>query len=908
MHPKNWPGAKGLRFYLSVLLILGMAWSSLPPQVAAAGGPARALAASRTPTRTATPDCGQFVFTSGPLQTTQYGLPRLNYTLRNKTSRDTYLQGVTFWWDAYRQANPMQKIADFHYNGTRLAVWNSPASPVSWTLSGLPNSIHRLGAYGSGAFNFDFSSRDTAWPGIIPANSFGLTVRLGNGCTVTLAAKPTTTPTPTASWTPSPSATPTDTPTDTATLTPSATPTDTPTFTPSDTSTATSSNTSSQTFTKTPTRTWTPSATRPSPSLTRTWTATRTKTATASDTLSDTPTFTPTDTATASDTPSNTPTFSPTPLPSSTSTPSLTPTAEPVTPPYFLPYVTYLPSGARELAIGDFNTDGLLDVAVATDVYPAQLLVYLQTGDGNLAAPVSYDPGANSYSMAAGDLNNDGRTDLVIADVSGNSIVIFLQQPDGTLGNRVTYATGSQPDAVAIGDVNGDSLPDVVVSHWSSPYIGIFTQNQSGSLNPMVTYPAPQAGWDDIAVGDVNGDGLNDVVKMNGQGLNPNLSVFLQQGNGVLAPAASYSLLGCKYSCLGSGVAVGDVTGDGRADVVMSYGGNRPGSNIAVFAQGTDGLLQTPVSYPAYDIPQPVKLADINGDGRLDVVTAHGGWDALSVFLQGSNGTLQAYTTYSLPYASNYRPEGMAVGDVNHDGKLDVAVADYNNGLVVLYQSVPPPPTPTRAPTFTPTASLSPTITLTPTTSLTRTPSPTTVSLALVTNTNDGGPGSLRQALLDVAWDGTVAFDPSLAGQTILVGSTLLITKDMTIDGSGLGSHVAVSGGGIMRVFKVSFGATVTIQSIDVVDGFAADPDRGGGGIDNAGQLTLSDVQFLGNRAPYLDAPTGPYGARGGAIYSTGNVRISNSNFHGNSADFRRGHLHKRVLLLASCGSRYLRG
>jgi len=80
-----------------------------------------------------------------------------------------------------------------------------------------------------------------------------------------------------------------------------------------------------------------------------------------------------------------------------------------------------------------------------------------------------------------------------------------------------------------------------------------------------------------------------------------------------------YFLSSCTSFCVGPGIGLGDVTGDDRNDIVMSYGGNRPSSKIAVFAQGVNGVMQAPVSYDAYDIPEPVELVDVNLDGRLDV-------------------------------------------------------------------------------------------------------------------------------------------------------------------------------------------------------------------------------------------------------------------------------------------------
>ncbi|HUI88698.1 MAG TPA: FG-GAP-like repeat-containing protein [Anaerolineales bacterium] len=462
------------------------------------------------------------------------------------------------------------------------------------------------------------------------------------------------------------------------------------------------------------------------------------------------PTFTPLPTSTPTPTPVPPATATFTPVPSDTMTPTatatLTPTntatATPLPAPYFLNYRSYPPANAANaVAVGDFNSDGLLDVAMTTGYSPGSLLIYLQNSDGTLAAPVSYNAGPDPRSLAAGDINHDGRTDIVVTNSINNYITVFLQQPDGTLANGITYPSGSQPDAIAIADLNGDGLPDVVVSHWSSPYIGVFTQNQSGALNAMVTYPAPQAGWDDLAVGDLNGDGLTDVVKMDGQGSNEVLSVYLQQPDGTLSAPRAFTLGSCGY-CLLQAVRVGDVTGDGRADLAVTYYESVQSgydAKVAVFAQGSDGQLLPPVSYPVALYPQALALADVNLDGRTDVVVPAGGGTEIGVSLQRSDGTLQSPAFYTIPYTSQYNPEGLAVGDINHDGKPDLILANYNNGLVVLYQSSPPTPTPTftatasYTPTFTPTATSTPTFT--PTASYTPTFTPTLTSTPTFTAT-----------------------------------------------------------------------------------------------------------------------------------------------------------------------------
>lgn len=170
---------------------------------------------------------------------------------------------------------------------------------------------------------------------------------------------------------------------------------------------------------------------------------------------------------------------------------------------------------------------------------------------------------------------------------------------------------------------------------------------------------------------------------------NPDFSVFLQLPDGTLADAVSFE--NPASDRLPGGIAVADVTGDGRDDVVLAYGGNRPSSGIAVFVQDDAGELAFAASYAAYDIPEPVEIADVNLDGLNDVLVLHGGWTSMGVFLQGADGTLAPYALYDVPYASHYGPQGLEVGNINGDCLPDVAIADYSHGLVVLYH-VPPEP------------------------------------------------------------------------------------------------------------------------------------------------------------------------------------------------------------------------
>lgn len=367
----------------------------------------------------------------------------------------------------------------------------------------------------------------------------------------------------------------------------------------------------------------------------------------------------------------------------------------------FQPYQAFaVGSWPEAVAIGDVTGDGLPDVVLTTgfNADPAndyRVFVFAQTESGGLARPVlTYASGQNRrlQSVAVGDLTGDGRADVVVG-VDGGGVQVFAQRPEGTLDPPAYYPTANGR-LVRLGHLNADARLDVAAIGWGTNTVSVLLNDGAGGLQAPVQYPAQHAGWDDLEVGDVTGDGLDDLVVMSGQSYAvPNVSVLAQLPAGGFGAPAEYRV-GTNVNTQGLGV--GDVTGDGRNDVVASYGGNSPNARLAVFAQNAAGTLDTPVPYTSYDIPEPVEVADVDLDGLEDVVTLHGGWSRAGVYVQ-TGGRLASEDLYTVPYASHYGPHGLAVGDVSSDGRPDVVVADYNHGLVVLPSNGPPPPPPPTA-------------------------------------------------------------------------------------------------------------------------------------------------------------------------------------------------------------------
>ena len=357
----------------------------------------------------------------------------------------------------------------------------------------------------------------------------------------------------------------------------------------------------------------------------------------------------------------------------------------------FQSYIAY-PTGSHpeSVAIADLNGDLRKDVAMCTsfgfNTNDDSILVFYQNASNRFDAPIRYAAGASAYSIAIADFNGDGLNDIAVGKKT-SGIRVFTQDSQGSFSNFTDYAT-SYANWICTGDFNNDGAADLAGIGFSGSKVALFIQT-NGALAFATNIDASYSGNNDIEAGDVNNDGLTDIVVMNGQSFaTPNVSVLLQTTNG-FAPATIYDLGGSELT---AGVGVGDVNGDERNDLVVSYGGNRPASKIAIFQLAADGTVTVTNRFDSYDIPQPIAVSDMDLDGRADIVTLHGGWQTLGVYWQNANGTLSTEQMFQpLPSVSRYNSHGLAIGDINSDGMPDAVIADSNNGLIVLTNGLPHP-------------------------------------------------------------------------------------------------------------------------------------------------------------------------------------------------------------------------
>jgi hypothetical protein len=308
-------------------------------------------------------------------------------------------------------------------------------------------------------------------------------------------------------------------------------------------------------------------------------------------------------------------------------------------------------------------------------------------------------------ALIAADVNHDGNPDLItLRNQYGSSIAVQLGTGKGTFASPV-YSNLAvpgllyySPTAFAVGDVNGDGKPDIVVAYQdTAPFptntpppspLTVLLGNGKGSFTAAGKYPVfpNDATITSLALADVDGNGTLDVVAGSSQTgavyVAPNL------GGGRFGPEQTYAVPAAAVA--GGGpmqVAVGDFNGDGKPDIVAAADGY-----ATVFLNNGNGTFGTPQAY-AVGAVASVALGDFNGDGKLDIVTT-GTNGTVSVLLNNGNGTFGTAQTYAIGGPAN----SVAVGDFNHDGHLDIVTTgaemdvllNNGNGTFGAYQKVGP--------------------------------------------------------------------------------------------------------------------------------------------------------------------------------------------------------------------------
>ncbi len=333
-------------------------------------------------------------------------------------------------------------------------------------------------------------------------------------------------------------------------------------------------------------------------------------------------------------------------------------------------------AGGDSAGVGDFNGDGKLDLAVANSCGAgncSKVSILLGDGAGSFTLASSPFLGWDLHFAAVGDFNGDGKLDLAVADFIGDTVSILLG--DGT-GSFVLASApvGELPLSVAVGDFNGDGKLDLAIANAAAGSVSILLGDGTGNF-ALASSPAVGYSPYSVAVGDFNGDGKLDLAVANEY--SDTVSILLGDGTGNFTLASSPTVGGYPTS-----VVAGDFNGDGKLDLAVANSGS---STVSILLGHVTGEFTLASSPRAGGFPSVVVISDFNGDGKLDlaVLNENNQNGRVSILLGDGTGN---FTLASSTLVGNL-PSSLAVGDFNGDGKSDLAVAAWGNVLSILLQT-----------------------------------------------------------------------------------------------------------------------------------------------------------------------------------------------------------------------------
>ncbi len=350
--------------------------------------------------------------------------------------------------------------------------------------------------------------------------------------------------------------------------------------------------------------------------------------------------------------------------------------------------------GTQSVVIGDLNGDGKPDVVSAN--YPNTISIFRNTSTSGSINAASFAPkidissGENPMDAAIGDVDGDGKLDLVIVNFQDRTFSVFRNTSNSdsiTFAPRVNVATGRGVYSVAIGDIDCDGKPDIITSNYEDNTFSVFRNTSTigsistGSFASAVDF-ATGTNPMGVAIGDLDEDGKADIIISTFTNL---LSVYRNTSS-----PGSISVAGKIDYVTGSGqssVAVSDLDSDGKLDIIKTNNAEHTFSVFRNTSSFGSVSFASKVDFATEQNPRTVALGDVDGDGKPDVAIHTIGGPAVSMFRNTSTAGSISFTD-RVNSAATFGPQCILVGDIDGDNRPDILTANYSGSLSVFRNSI----------------------------------------------------------------------------------------------------------------------------------------------------------------------------------------------------------------------------
>jgi hypothetical protein len=329
-------------------------------------------------------------------------------------------------------------------------------------------------------------------------------------------------------------------------------------------------------------------------------------------------------------------------------------------------------SQPKELTTGFINSDGFADIVAAVPSGRAieGFITVTSNGSGGFNTPVYYEASQQTFDVAIVDLDNDGHSDVITVANSSAAVTVHKNPGNGSFRVLTRYEVASLSDAVESADIDNDGDIDIVVNgefdiSSVQPLVKILKNNGNGTFAPAIDY-VPTRNFADMKLGDITGDGFVDLIFAPDANYPPyHFGTARNLGNGTFAPTVVTNV----FSCGEGTIDAADLDGDGDLDIVLTEEETCPGQDARIFIFRNDGnqnFVRMPDIVLTGLLPHGLSLADVTGDDHIDIITVLS--TGMGVF--PGNGNL----TFGAPIVSTTAPYKFKMGDLNHDGLLDLGM------------------------------------------------------------------------------------------------------------------------------------------------------------------------------------------------------------------------------------------